>query len=356
MSFLSKFPGVALASVIAFSSIYLNDVIALGLGFSKSPISSIIIAIIFGMALSNLVKLPRHFTPGFEFSLERILRLGIILLGIRLSMLDIFQLASSALPLILVCISLTLVTTYFVAKKFVLDDKFSFLTAIGTSICGVTAIVAISPVIHANKEQTSYAIANITLFGILAMLLYPSLAEMSFTSLEQIGYFLGTSIHETSQVVGAGLIYSQQYAKESVMDIATVTKLLRNSFMLLLIPLIAFVYHRQAQVGKTTISFVNIFPFFILGFLAMALLRSLGDSQISSSGSFLFFAETNWQSFIGSTKSLAEICLTIAMASIGLSTNIKTMFSLGVKPLYLGLAVSLITGVSSFVCIRLFYG
>ena len=355
MSFLSKFPGVALASVIAFASIYLNDIFAAILGFSKSPISSIIIAIIFGMALSNFFKLKEHFTPGFEFSLKRILRLGIILLGIRLSMLDVFQLASSVLPLIIACISLTLAATYFIAKKFVLDDKFSFLTAVGTSICGVTAIVAVSPVINAHKEQTSYAIANITLFGILAMLLYPSLAEMSFTSLEQIGYFLGTSIHETSQVVGAGLIYSQQYAKESVIDIATVTKLLRNSFMLLLIPLIAFVYHRQAQVGKTTISFVNIFPFFILGFLAMALLRTLGDSQINSGSSFLFLDENNWQSFIGYTKSLAEICLTIAMASIGLSTNVKKMFSLGFKPLYLGLTVSLITGVSSFLCIQLFY-
>lgn len=347
--------GVALAAFVAFASLYLNQLFAWSIGFDKSPVSSIIIAIVLGIVLNNAITLPTSFSSGFDFSLKYILKLGIILLGIRLSLVDVFNLASSVLPLIIVCIFFTLVATYFIAKKCHIDDKFSFLTAVGVSICGVTAIVATSPVIHANKEQTSYAIANITIFGIIAMLLYPFIAHISFSTTEQIGYFLGTAVHETSQVAGAGLIYAQQFAEETVLDIAMVTKLLRNSFMLLVIPIIALIYHKNAMHQQAKISIIKIFPYFILGFLVIALLRTMGDNYINDAGTFLFFDQASWLTLIKYIKSSAEICLTIAMACVGLTTNLKSMIALGLKPFYIGLTVSSITGLISWVVITQFY-
>ena len=111
------------------------------------------------------------------------------------------------------------------------------------SICGASAIVATSPAIKATKNEVSYAIANITLFGILSMLIYPYFANFYFNNEALlIGLFLGTSIHETAQVAGAGLIYSEQYNSPNTMDIATVTKLVRNISMIVVIPFISYLY------------------------------------------------------------------------------------------------------------------
>ena len=347
--------GVCLATIIAIIATLFNESIAALVGFDKSPVSTIIVAILLGMLVGNLVKLPATFNNGFEFSLKWILRTGIVLLGIRLSLIDVVKFASSALPLIIVCISLTLIATYFITRKFAVDSKFAFLTAIGTSICGVTAIVACAPLINANREQTSYAIANITIFGVMAMLLYPSLATVMLENSLQIGYFLGTSIHETSQVAGAGLIYVQQYGGETVLDVATVTKLLRNTFMLLLIPVIAYTYHRTTQEQGGKVKLLNIFPFFIIGFLLMSVLRSTGDNLIASSGQWLFLDADSWQAMVRLVKQVSGIFLTIAMACVGLSTNLGNMIALGLKPFYIGLTIAMITGISSFAFIKFFY-
>ena len=137
--------------------------------------------------------------------------------------------------------------------------------------------MATAPVIGAKKNEVSYAIANITLFGILSMLIYPYFADFYFEGEPLlIGLFLGTSIHETSQVAAAGLIYDQQFNSPETLNIATVTKLIRNTFLIIMIPLFAFLYNR----GKTTekkYSIINIFPYFVLGFVGMIIIRNLGD-------------------------------------------------------------------------------
>ena len=116
----------------------------------------------------------------------------------------------------------------------------AYLISIGSTVCGTTAIMATAPVIGAKKNEVSYAIANITLFGILSMLLYPYFANHYFDAEPMfVGLFLGTSIHETSQVAAAGLIYDQQFNSPETLNIATVTKLIRNTFLVIMIPLFA---------------------------------------------------------------------------------------------------------------------
>jgi len=231
------------------------------------------------------------------------------------------------------------------------------LIAVGTSICGASAIVATAPAINADKEEVTYAIANITLFGVLAMFFYPFLANYIFQGNEYaVGLFLGTAIHETAQVAGAGLIYAEQFNAPEVLDIAAVTKLVRNTSMLIIIPLIAFMYHKNLKTAENinNISIFSMFPFFILGFIAMGIIRTTGDITLQSSGSsFGVLGANEWVATISFIKQTAEISLAIAMASLGLSTNLKSLASLGVRPFYLGFIAATSVGIVSFLTIKL---
>ena len=140
----------------------------------------------------------------------------------------------------------------------------AYLISIGSTVCGTTAIMATAPVIKANKNEVSYAIANITLFGILSMLIYPYFANAYFDGQPLlVGLFLGTSIHETSQVAAAGLIYDQQFNSPETLNIATVTKLIRNTFLIIMIPLFAFLYNRGKSKKKnySILNHISIFCF-----------------------------------------------------------------------------------------------
>ena len=231
------------------------------------------------------------------------------------------------------------------------------LIAVGTSICGASAIVATAPAINADKEEVTYAIANITLFGILAMFFYPFLANYIFQGNEYAaGLFLGTAIHETAQVAGAGLIYAEQFNAPEVLDIAAVTKLVRNTSMLIIIPLIAFMYHKNLKTAESinNISIFSMFPLFILGFIAMGIIRTTGDITLQSSGSsFSVLSANEWFATISFIKQTAEISLAVAMASLGLSTNLKSLASLGVRPFYLGFVAATSVGIVSFLTIKL---
>ena len=222
----------------------------------------------------------------------------------------------------------------------------AYLISIGSTVCGTTAIMATAPVIKANKSEISYAIANITLFGILSMLLYPYFANFYFEGNSLFaGLFLGTAIHETSQVAAAGLIYDQQFNSPETLNIATVTKLIRNTFLIVMIPLFAFLYNR-GQTKEKSYSILNIFPYFVLGFVGMIILRNVGDE--------FFSTNNNWIDLINSIKSSSKIFLTMAMAAIGLSTNLKDIRNMGYKPFIVGFTSMLTVGIVSILTIEIY--
>jgi uncharacterized integral membrane protein (TIGR00698 family) len=189
------------------------------------------------------------------FCLKKLLRLGIILLGIRLSIVDVLEIGVFGIPIVVGAVLTGLVVATAATRRLGLPERLGTVIAIGTAICGATAIVAAAPGIRAKEEEVTYAIANITVFGIAAMLLYPFLGNLIFGGdIVQVGLFLGTSIHETAQVAGAGLIYDQSFnvtTSPSVADIAIVSKLVRNVLMVAVIPAVTYVYvHRQRQQGE----------------------------------------------------------------------------------------------------------
>ncbi|MCC6616473.1 MAG: putative sulfate exporter family transporter [Anaerolineae bacterium] len=349
-------PGVLLAGLVAFLGIQASEIIGVNLlGFSRTPISGIMMAIIIGILVSNTVALPASFKPGIQFSLKFVLRLGIILLGIRLSLSDVFRLGSLALPVIIVCISGALIFTRWLGERLHLSPRMSTLVAVGTSICGATAIVATGPAIDAKEEEVAYAVANITVFGVLAMLLYPYLAHLLFsTDHTAAGLFLGTSIHETAQVAGSGLIYSQIFNAPQALDTATVTKLIRNVFIAVVVPLMTIYYHRQnlSDEERKHQSFFSLFPLFIIGFVVMAALRTIGDLTLSNGLAFGLLNEADWSSFTRNIQSLSEALLAMAMAAVGLSTGLRQLRALGLRPFYVGFGTAVCVGVLSLVVIE----
>ena len=322
-------PGIILAFVLYTLSQGFNNVIGTEFfGYEKSPISTAMIAILIGIFFGNAFQIRELFQKGLDFTREYILKFGIICLGIQLKPFEFLEFGKIAIPLIVICIISVLIVIKLLIKKLKIPTRMAYLISIGSTVCGTTAIMATAPVIKANKSEVSYAIANITLFGILSMLIYPYFANHYFDGEPLlIGLFLGTSIHETSQVAAAGLIYDQQFNSPETLNIATVTKLIRNTFLVIMIPLFAFLYNRNNS-SKQNYSLLKIFPYFVLGFVGMIIFRNLGDQ--------LFISNNNWIETIYVVKSSSKIFLTMAMAAIGLSTNLKDIKNMGYKPFVVG--------------------
>jgi len=335
-------PGIVLAFVLYTLSEGINNIIGIELlGYEKSPISTAMIAILFGMFLGNIFQIRKTFLEGLDFTQKNILKLGIICLGIQLKPFEFLEFGSFAIPLIIVCIISVLIVIKLLIKKLKIPRGMAYLISIGSTVCGTTAIMATAPVISAKKNEISYAIANITLFGIISMLVYPYFANLYFEEdALLIGLFLGTSIHETSQVAAAGLIYDQQFNSPETLNIATVTKLIRNTFLVIMIPLFAFLYNR-GQTKEKKYSIIKIFPYFVLGFVLMIIFRNLGDQIFTISETGI------WVSTVENIKNLSRIFLTMAMAAIGLSTNLRDIKKMGYKPLVVGFIAMATVGIVS---------
>lgn len=364
-------PGVFLCLVVMFIGIYGAELIGwlsiqlnlLPAG-SASPISGIFVAIIVGILIRNLIGLHDMFMEGVAFSVKYALRAGIILLGLRLSLAEALKLGAWGIPLIVTCIAVGLIVTLYFTQKMQQSHRLGTLIACGTGICGVTAIMATSPVIKAKDNEISYAVANITIFGLVSMLVYPFLAHLFFSGDPiKAGLFLGTAVHDTAQVTGSALIYDQMYDMEKVVDVATVTKLTRNLFIIAVIPLVSYLFFKNSneehQGSQNNLpKWYKLIPLFVIGFLFLALIRTIGDMTLTQSGSaFGFLNESTWESIYNNGSSFGTTyMLGMAMAGVGLSTNFNMFKGLGVKPFYIGLIAALSVGVVSLTLISLFGG
>ena len=347
--------GVILAAAVAVVATFAADWLGESLmGFEKSPISSIMMAIILGMLIANAIRLPETMQGGLKFCTSTILRLGIMLLGIRLSLFGAGQFTLVALPFVIAAIAAGLLVVGLLGRYLGLSRQLSGLIAIGTSICGCTAIVATAPLIKASESEVSYAIACITIFGLAAMFGYPLLAHYAFGDAPELaGLFIGTSIHETAQVAGAGMMYEAQFDAPVALDIATVTKLVRNLCMIAVIPLVGILYSADRQSHTSDVKWLSLIPWFIVGFAAMSALRTIGDLGDRPFG---ILDPAQWTRIVGLTRDAAEACLLVAMAAIGLTSMFAGIRSIGLRPFALGLFAALLVGGVSFVLISAFAG
>ena len=352
-------PGVLAAFVVMLAGFWLADRIGQAILAAQgltggSPLSGVPVAIVLGLVLRNTLPLPASLNPGLKFATTTILRAGIVFVGIRLSLFDVLKLGIAGLPVVLAAITTGLVFVTWFNKKLGLPPRLGTLIAAGTSICGVTAIVSTAPAIDADEREVAYAVANVVAFGLFGMLTYPYLAHALLGSSETIGLFLGTAVHDTSQVVGAALTYKQVYGDDVVLRVATVTKLTRNIFLAVVIPILTWMHLKNqrgaAGAGKSGgagIKISSLVPGFVIGFLAMAVVRSIGDWTLTSNGAaFGVWSAASWASI---TKQLgdywaSQILLGTAMAAVGLNTNFAVFKGVGLKPFAVGMAGALVVG------------
>lgn len=310
-----------------------------------SPISGIMVAIVLGMLIANAARVPSLFAPGLQFAMKKMLRLGIIFVGIRLSAFDVIALGALAVPVVATIVIVALVVTPAFARRVGVSERFGTLTAAATAICGVTAALAVAPVIEADDREVAYTVAIVTLFGAIAMFVDPYLAHALFGSTSaSVGLFLGTGIHDTSQVMGAALSYKELFHDERALKVATVTKLTRNVFLAAVVPILGFLHARRMETaggagsGRRRVPFASLFPLFVLGFLAMALVRSGGDGMLArGSAAYGVWEAAGW---VRVTKMIGETwagaALATAMAGVGLTTRFDVFRGLGARPLYVG--------------------
>jgi uncharacterized integral membrane protein (TIGR00698 family) len=353
-------PGLLLAALLAWASVRLCVWVGCDLmGFSKTPISAVTTAILLGLILNNILPLPPLLRPGLTFAVKKVLRLGIMMLGIRLSVFDALKLGLTGVPIVVGCILGALLLTSLLSRWLKLPERLGTLIAVGTSICGVSAIVATGPAIDAEDEEVAYAVSVITIFGILATFVYPYAAFTIFRGNPvAAGLFLGTAIHDTSQVTGAALIFSDVFALPRGVDVATVTKLVRNVFMAVVIPFMALYYARRTDTAGDAESkgprIVKLLPLFVIGFLLFATLRSIGDAGINAGGrAFGLWGEGAWEGLHGWIKRWAVNLLVVALAGVGLNTSARILRGLGIKPFLAGLGAALCVGGISFALISL---
>lgn len=318
-----------------------------------SPVSGIMVAVVLGMVIANTTGVPKLFAPGLAFSMKKMLRLGIILVGIRLSLVDVFSLGAVAVPVVAAIIVVALVVTPAFARRIGVSENLGTLAAASTAICGVTAALAVAPAIEADDREVAYTLANVTLFGALSMFVDPYLAHALLGKIPAaVGLFLGTGIHDTSQVMGAALSYRELFHDEKALQVATVTKLTRNLFLAAVVPLLAYLHaRRRGRAEGAPVKLSGVFPLFVLGFVAMAAVRTIGDAMLAhGSSAWLFWDAAGWAALAKTLgEAVSSAALGTAMAAVGLSTRFSVLRGMGAKPLYVGALSATVVGALALV-------
>jgi uncharacterized integral membrane protein (TIGR00698 family) len=334
---LKYIPGFALILAITLPARFVQTQITVN---GKEVVSAVAIAIILGILIRNLIGIPASCKPGTSFAVKRILRVGIALMGAQLSLGQVLKTGAASVLVVATCIVLAILVVRFVSMRMGMSDRLGTLLGVGTSICGVSAIVATAPVIEAREEETSLAVATITVFGLLAVLLYPLLGRLWGLSDTFFGTWAGTAVNDTSQVVATGLIFSQKAG-----EIATVVKLTRNLFMAPVIVALSWFYlsrrrsEGEAQGGGKGIKLHQAVPLFVLGFVGMAVLNSLG----------VFSSAVR-----NGIQAVSQFLIVCALAGVGLETYVAAMKKIGLRPFYAGLCAAAFMAAVSFGLIRIF--
>lgn len=335
-----NFFGFLLVSSLVIFSIFLN----IYLSNNNILVSTAFICILLGLFVGNLFPSNKKVESFINFSLKKLLRIGIAILGLSLSLTELYNYGSISLFLIIINIFIAFIIIKYLCQFFKVSNSLGYLITMGTCICGVTAVIATSSIIKSDKNETSYAVAIVTLFGMIAVFMYPYLANYYFDLTPDLaGAFLGTAIHDTAQVSAAGVIYSEMYNSPEALNSAMTTKLLRNSFLIILIPLIAYLYNKDNDINVKK-SVKDFFPLFVAGFIFFSFLRTIGDELITDLTLINY-----WKNSLIFAKEISIYCILFAMVALGLQTNLKNMIKLGLKPLLIGFAASTTVGIISVI-------
>ncbi|MEO9243530.1 YeiH family protein [Pseudomonas inefficax] len=299
-------PGVVVSLVVGAAASFLSEHYA-------APV--MLFALLLGMAL-NFLAVDGPCKAGIEFTARTVLRLGVALLGMRITLDQIASLGWKPVALVITLVVVTILVSVVVAKALGFSRLFGMLTGGATAICGASAALALAAALpqHPRKEHaTLFTVIGVSALSTLAMILYPMIAQWLHLSPAQAGVFLGATIHDVAQVVGAGYSMSTETG-----DIATVVKLMRVAMLLPVIVCAAMITRRQGlEAGGQR---PPLLPWFAVGFLLLACVNSTG------------WVPTVVQ---GGINDLSRGCLVVAISALGMKTQLKALASVGVKPIAL---------------------
>lgn len=300
------------------------------LGSRFPVIGGPILAILLGMLVAIPLKDQGRMAPGIKFTSKKVLQWAVILLGFGLDLTVVLRTGKQSLPIILCTITASLVIAFVLHKVLHIPSKISTLIGVGSSICGGSAIAATAPVIDADDEEVAQAISVIFFFNVLAAILFPILGHaigFDTTSGEAFGIFAGTAVNDTSSVTAAAATWDSMWGLgTATLDKAVTVKLTRTLAIIPITLVLALIQTKKGcrEQGKS-VNLKAIFPFFILYFIAACLITTLA----------VHFGVA--ASFFAPLKTLSKFLIVVAMAAIGLNTNIVKLIRTGGKPLLLGL-------------------
>lgn len=313
-------PGFLLAIVIAFVSKFLEALLPIHL------IGASVIALFIGMIINQIYKPSGVIQEGLKFTSKKILKFAIILLGASLSIGTILSVGRMSLIVMLFTLLTCFGGGYFIGRMLKLNWKLSNLISAGTGICGGSAIAAISPVIDAKEEDIAYAMSATFLFDMAMIVLFPIMGKALGLTDMAYGLWAGTAVNDTSSVVAAGYAFS-----EAAGDFATMVKLTRTLSIIPTVLIFALinikVERRNSKTSDNTkkVKISSLFPWFIVFFVLMALLNSIGLIPASLSSIF---------------KETSKFLMVAALAAIGLNTDFFEMKKAGINPMIHGFIIS----------------
>ncbi|MDD6812192.1 MAG: YeiH family protein [Lachnospiraceae bacterium] len=322
MSFLKQnAKGLLLCLLIAVPSWFL--------GKQFPIIGGAVIAILAGMIVTLFLKDKSSFEKGIKFTSKKILQWAVILLGFGLNLNVILETGKQSLPIIVCTIATSLIIAYVLHKVMHIPSKISTLVGVGSSICGGSAIAATAPVIDADDEEVAQAISVIFFFNVLAAILFPTFGKLvGFDTLsgDAFGIFAGTAINDTSSVTAAASTWDSMWNLGSAtLDKAVTVKLTRTLAIIPITLVLAFLRTRkESGTDGKKVSFKQIFPFFILYFIAASIITTIAVSLGVSADVFK------------PVKELSKFFIVLAMAAIGLNTDIVKLIKTGGKPIIMG--------------------
>lgn len=301
------------------------------LGTAFPIIGGPVIAIILGMIVTLFIKDKSSVQDGINYSAKKILQYAVILLGFGLNLSVILDTGKQSLPIIICTIATSLILAYFLSKVMHIPARIATLVGVGSSICGGSAIAATAPVIDADDEEVAQAISVIFFFNVLAAVIFPHFGNfLGFdqTSGEAFGIFAGTAINDTSSVTAAASTWDNMFALGSATLDKAVTVKLTRTLAIIPITLVLALYRTKKEKSSSgnSVSLKKIFPFFIIYFIVASIITTVATNVFGISAEF--FAPI---------KELSKFFIVVAMAAIGLNTNIVKLVKTGGKPIILGL-------------------
>ena len=332
----SKLPGITGALIIAS--------IAFLLAHHLPLIGSSVLALFIGLLLNLTIKDQKHYDTGLYFCSKTLLKVSIVLLGAGLSIHQIISVGRYSLYVMVFTLLAAFGFGHLLGKVLHVNWKMSTLISAGTGICGGSAIAALSPVIEAEDSDISYSIASTFIFDMVMILLFPIMGKMLGLSDLAYGLWAGTAVNDTSSVVAAGYAFSNQAG-----EFATIVKLTRTLSIVPIILIFSAIHSRQKSAQNTDLGYekisaqkngdsklyhyiINIFPWFILMFLAMAGLNSMGMIPVALAHAL---------------KNASKFLMAMSLAAIGLKTDLHKMMASGTQPLVLGFLISTIVVIVS---------